>query len=165
MEVTRNGTPIVFSVLAKISFDLGILPVDEYAKKLINQGMILGESAFIYRKTGTDTYLSKNLIGKHKVEPIRVDVNLVNTSYELDLEAIRSWQPQFKNAHFELEAGKYIVGTEVEKMSKSKYNVVNPDAICDRYGADTLRMYEMFWDLWNKPNLGTWLVSLASIRF
>lgn len=128
----------------KFLFDLGILPVDEYAKKLINQGMILGESAFVYRKTGSDTYLSKNLIGKHKVEPIRVDVNLVNTSYELDLEAIRSWQPQFKNAHFELEAGKYIVGTEVEKMSKSKYNVVNPDAICDRYGADTLRMYEMF---------------------
>ena len=128
----------------KFLFDLGILPVDEYAKKLINQGMILGESAFVYRKTGSDTYLSKNLIGKHKVEPIRVDVNLVNTSYELDLEAIRSWQPQFKKAHFELEAGKYIVGTEVEKMSKSKYNVVNPDAICDRYGADTLRMYEMF---------------------
>ena len=125
-------------------YDLGLVPVSEYAKKLINQGMILGESAIAYRKTGTETYVSKGLVGDQSVEPIRVDVNLVNGSYELDTEMLRQWQPQFAQAIFEKENGKFIVGTEVEKMSKSKYNVVNPDAICDHYGADTLRMYEMF---------------------
>jgi leucyl-tRNA synthetase len=128
----------------KFLYDLGELPVDEYAKKLINQGMILGESVIAYRKPGTNSYVSKGLVGDAKMEAIRVDVNLVNTSYELDLDGLRAWQPQFADADFELEAGKFIVGTEVEKMSKSKYNVVNPDAICDRFGADTLRMYEMF---------------------
>ena len=125
-------------------FDLGLVPVSEYAKKLINQGMILGESTIAYRKTGTNTFVSKGLVNDQTVESIRVDVNLVNSSYELDIEALRQWQPQFADATFELEDGKYFVGTEVEKMSKSKYNVVNPDAICDQYGADTLRMYEMF---------------------
>jgi leucyl-tRNA synthetase len=128
----------------KFLYDLGELPVDEYAKKLINQGMILGESVIAYRKPGTNSYVSKGLVGDAKMEAIRVDVNLVNTSYELDLDGLRAWQPQFADADFELEAGKFIVSTEVEKMSKSKYNVVNPDAICDRFGADTLRMYEMF---------------------
>ena len=125
-------------------FDLGLVPVSEYAKKLINQGMILGESTIAYRKTGTNTFVSKGLVNDQTVESIRVDVNLVNSSYELDIEALRQWQPQFADATFELEDGKYFVGTEVEKMSKSKFNVVNPDAICDQYGADTLRMYEMF---------------------
>jgi leucyl-tRNA synthetase len=129
----------------KFLYDLGLLPVEEYAKKLINQGMILGTSAFVYRKPGTQTYLSKDIISdSEKLEPIRVDVNLVNSADELDIEGVRKWQPQFKNADFKLNNGVYRVGREVEKMSKSKYNVVNPDEICEQYGADTLRMYEMF---------------------
>ncbi len=128
----------------KFLFDLDLLPVDEYAKKLINQGMILGTSAFIYRKTATQTYLSKGLIEGQKVEPIRVDISLVNGAEELDVEGLKKWLPEFTNATFELENGKCIVHREVEKMSKSKYNVVNPDEICDTFGADTLRMYEMF---------------------
>ena len=128
----------------KFLFDLNLLPVDEYAKKLINQGMILGSSAFIYRKKGTQEYVSKNLTKEFEVEPIRVDISMVNNSDELDLEALKKWQPQFINASFVLENGVYYVGREVEKMSKSKYNVVNPDLICEQYGADTLRMYEMF---------------------
>jgi len=128
----------------KFLFDLGHLPVEEYAKKLINQGMILGSSAFVYRKAGTQEYLSKGLIEGEQVEPIRVDISLVNLSDELDCEALKKWQPQFAEARFVLEDGVYTVGREVEKMSKSKYNVVNPDQICEDYGADTLRMYEMF---------------------
>ena len=128
----------------KFLFDRGFLPVDEYAKKLINQGMILGTSALIYRKPGTQIYLSKGLINKQEVEPIRVDISLVNAANELDCEALRQWQPQFTEAKFEKEQGVFKVGREVEKMSKSKYNVVNPDQICEQYGADTLRMYEMF---------------------
>ena len=129
----------------KFLFDLELLPVDEYAKKLINQGMILGTSAFVYRKSGTQNYISKDLLtAEDKVEPIRVDVNLVNASDELDTTAIQNWQPQFQQATFEYSNGVFKVGREVEKMSKSKYNVVNPDEICDQYGADTLRMYEMF---------------------
>ena len=128
----------------KFLFDLGHLPVEEYAKKLINQGMILGSSAFVYRKAGTQEYLSKGLIEGEQVEPIRVDISLVNLSDELDCEALKKWQPQFAEARFVLEDGVYKVGREVEKMSKSKYNVVNPDQICEDYGADTLRMYEMF---------------------
>ena len=128
----------------KFLFDQGYLPVEEYAKKLINQGMILGSSAFVYRKKGTQEYLSKGLIEEQEVEPIRVDVSLVNASNELDCEALKKWQPQFSEAYFVLEGEVYNVGREVEKMSKSKYNVVNPDQICEDYGADTLRMYEMF---------------------
>ena len=128
----------------KVLFDLGYASTAEYAKKLVNQGMILGNSAFVYRKKGTQTFLSKGLIGENQVEPIHVDVGLVNTQDELDLEAVKNWQKDFQHAEFVLENGKYIVGREVEKMSKSKYNVVNPDEICDTYGADTLRMYEMF---------------------
>jgi leucyl-tRNA synthetase len=128
----------------KFLFDLNLLPVDEYAKKLINQGMILGSSAFVYRKKGTQEYVSKNLIANIEVEPIRVDVSLVNSSNELNTKELKKWQPQFKDALFVLEDGVYVVGREVEKMSKSKYNVVNPDLICEQYGADTLRMYEMF---------------------
>ena len=128
----------------KFLYDRGHLPVEEYAKKLINQGMILGSSAFVYRRKGTQEYLSKGLIEGQEVEPIRVDVSLVNASNELDCEALKKWQSQFSNASFVLEDGVYIVGREVEKMSKSKYNVVNPDQICEDFGADTLRMYEMF---------------------
>lgn len=128
----------------KFLFDRGRLAVDEFAKKLINQGMILGTSAFVYRLEGENTFVSKNLISDKSVTPIHVDVSFVNTSEELDLEAFKNWRPEFKDAQFILEDGKYIVGREVEKMSKSKYNVVNPDDICENYGADTLRMYEMF---------------------
>ncbi len=130
----------------KFLFDKGLVPVDEYAKKLINQGMILGTSAFVYRKEGENTFVSKGLIANQKVQPLHVDVALVNASNELDIKAFKnhSFKKELKEATFELEDGKYLVGREVEKMSKSKYNVVNPDDICKDYGADTLRMYEMF---------------------
>ncbi len=128
----------------KFLFDFNLLPVDEYAKKLINQGMILGSSAFVYRKKGTQEYISKNLIEAFEVEPIRVDISLVNSSNEIDIEGLKRWQPQFAKGSFVLEGEVYVVGREVEKMSKSKYNIVNPDLICKQYGADTLRMYEMF---------------------
>jgi len=174
----------------KFLFDKGLVPVDEYAKKLINQGMILGMSAFVYRweyGSGEDfnrkkktIFVSKELIVKsiknksfieessvrfkkvfselklyHRVlkssetswkhfTPIHSDVSFINSSNELDIEAFKKWRPEYEDAEFILEDGKYIVGREVEKMSKSKYNVVNPDDICEQYGADTLRMYEMF---------------------
>ncbi|MCA0932567.1 leucine--tRNA ligase [Lutimonas saemankumensis] len=130
----------------KFLFDKGYVPVEEYAKKLINQGMILGTSAFVYRKDGENVFISKGLIKDEKVQPIHVDVSLVNASNELDLEAFKknTFHKDLKDAEFILEDGKYIVGRDVEKMSKSKYNVVNPDDICRDYGADTLRMYEMF---------------------
>jgi len=128
----------------KFLFDKGIVPVDEYAKKLINQGMILGMSAFVYRMEGTNKILSKGLISNIIVQAIHADVSMVNASNELDIEAFKKWRPEYKDAEFILEDGKYIVGREIEKMSKSKYNVVNPDDICEQYGADTLRMYEMF---------------------
>ena len=128
----------------KFLHDRGFVNVDEPFKKLINQGMILGTSAIVYRKSGTETYISKGLIEGHEVDEIRVDVNMITTSDELDINDLKAWQPQFENAEFILEDGKYIVGREVEKMSKRWYNVVNPDDICDAYGADSLRLYEMF---------------------
>ncbi|MDF1518636.1 MAG: class I tRNA ligase family protein, partial [Lutibacter sp.] len=187
----------------KFLFDKGIVPVDEYAKKLINQGMIMGTSAFVYRwEYGLQSdsinlarkpiYISKgliekaiksglmvseisealskiysDLIGYHKslgeslaewshFNPIHADVSLVNSSDELDIEAFKNWRPEYNDAIFigengevlpfgeDLGGDKYIVGREVEKMSKSKYNVVNPDQICEEYGADSLRMFEMF---------------------
>jgi len=128
----------------KFLFDKGLVPVDEYAKKLINQGMILGMSAFVYRLEGTNKILSKGLIANNSIQAIHADVSMVNASNELDIKAFTEWRPEYKDAEFILEDGKYIVGREVEKMSKSKYNVVNPDDICEQYGADTLRMYEMF---------------------
>ncbi len=129
----------------KFLHDRGYLSVEEPFKKLINQGMILGQSAFVYRLEGENVFVSKNLIGKNNVQPIHADVSLVNHSDELDIEGFKNWRPEFKDAKFLTEKeGAYIVGREVEKMSKSKYNVVNPDDICEDYGADTLRMYEMF---------------------
>ena len=124
--------------------DKGYAPTEEPFKKLINQGMILGMSAIVYRISGTNKYVSKNLKKDYETEEIRVDVNLVNSSDEIDLDKLKNWIPEFKNAEFILENNKYIVGREVEKMSKSKYNVVSPDDICEEYGADTLRLYEMF---------------------
>ena len=180
----------------KFMFDKGWVPKDEYAKKLINQGMITGTSAFVYRFTLTWEFDESDVLksrkkefgkvvliiskrfheelnsekisiddnsifdlfgnrfipdsyktGKlriYRVEEIHADVSLVNSSDELDIEAFKNWKPEFKDADFVLEDGKYIVGREVEKMSKSKYNVVSPDSICEEYGADSLRLYEMF---------------------
>ena len=126
--------------------DRGFAPTEEPFKKLINQGMILGMSAFAYRLESTNTFVSKNQIKGQSVQPIHVDVSLLkDTSDELDIEKFKAWRKEFANAEFILEEdGKYITGREVEKMSKSKYNVVNPDDICEQYGADTLRLYEMF---------------------
>ena len=128
----------------KFLSDRGRLTVEEPFKKLINQGMILGTSAIIYRLEGENVFISSTQIKGNNVQPIHVDVSLVNSSDELDVEGFKKWRPEFADAKFVLEDGRYIVGREVEKMSKSKYNVVNPDEICERYGADTLRMYEMF---------------------
>ncbi len=149
----------------KFMFDRGFVPKDEFAKKLINQGMITGTSAFVYRTNvdGKFTFVSKNrrkeftefqlekesganinLDKFQSIQKIHADVSLVSTSDELDIEGFKKWQPDYKNAEFILEDGKYIVGREVEKMSKSKYNVVNPDDIVTDYGADSLRLYEMF---------------------
>ncbi|WP_055442718.1 leucine--tRNA ligase [Lacinutrix himadriensis] len=127
--------------------DRAFVGVEEPFKKLINQGMILGTSAFIYREDGTNTYLSQGLIKDKKVAPIHVKVQYVNASDELDIESLKNdaeFGADYKDAEFLLENGVYKVGREVEKMSKSKYNVVSPDAICEQYGADSLRLYEMF---------------------
>lgn len=125
--------------------DKGFAPTEEPFKKLINQGMILGMSAFVYRLDGTNTYVSKNRIEGQKIQPIHVDVSMVNSSDELDVERFKNWREDYADAEFICEeSGKYIVGREIEKMSKSKYNVVTPDDICTEYGADTLRLYEMF---------------------
>jgi len=125
--------------------DKGFAPTEEPFRKLINQGMILGTTAYVYRLEGTNTFVSKNKIEGQNVQPIRVDVHFVNSSDELNLEKFKAWREDFNTAEFILdENGKYIVGREVEKMSKSYYNVVTPDDICNEYGADTLRLYEMF---------------------
>ena len=129
----------------KFLFDKGLVPVDEFAKKLINQGMILGTSAFVYREEGTRKFYSKGLIQDKKVQPIHTDVSFVNSSDELDIEAFKKWREEFRDAEFIAEEdGTFKVSREVEKMSKSKYNVVNPDNICAEYGADSLRLFEMF---------------------
>ncbi|WP_299683282.1 leucine--tRNA ligase [uncultured Dokdonia sp.] len=128
----------------KFLHDRGYLGIDEPFQKMINQGMILGTSAIAYRISGTNTYVSAGLKDQHKTEGIHIDVNMVNASDEIDVETLKNWQPQFKDAEFILDEGKFVVGREVEKMSKRWYNVVNPDDICNQYGADTLRMYEMF---------------------
>ncbi len=125
--------------------DKGFAPTEEPFKKLINQGMILGMSAFVYREEGANTFYTKSKIAGLNTQALHVDVSLVNTSDELDIEAFKNSREEYKDAVFITEEnGKYIVGREVEKMSKSKYNVVTPDNICAEYGADTLRLYEMF---------------------
>ena len=129
----------------KVLYDRGFLAVDEPFKKLINQGMILGESAFIHRVEGKNTFVSAEIAKNYKVQLIHVDVSFVNTSNELDIEAFKNWRDDYSNAKFISNKDKpFKVSREVEKMSKSKYNVVSPDEICSQYGADTLRMYEMF---------------------
>ena len=129
----------------KFLFDKGLVPTDEYAKKLINQGMILGMSAFAYRINGTNTFVSKGLKNQHETTPIHVDVNMLKDGGdELDTDKFKAWREDYANAEFILEDEKYITGREVEKMSKSKFNIISPDTICDEYGADSLRLYEMF---------------------
>ena len=127
----------------KFLFDLGIVCEDEPFRKLINQGMIQGRSNFVYRIKDTNTFVSLGLKKDYDVTPIHVDVNIVNNDI-LDIEAFKAWRPEFETAEFNLEDGKYVCGWAVEKMSKSMFNVVNPDDIVDKYGADTLRLYEMF---------------------
>ena len=127
----------------KFLHDLGYLPFDEPFKKLINQGMILGTSAFAYRVKNTNQFVSHGLKEDYDTARVHVDVNFVNGN-EMDTEAFKNWRADFKDVEFILEDGKYICGNEVEKMSKSKFNVVNPDLIVEKFGADTLRLYEMF---------------------
>ncbi|MBC8034354.1 MAG: class I tRNA ligase family protein, partial [Chitinophagaceae bacterium] len=116
---------------------------DEPYRKLVNQGMIQGSSRFVFRVKGSNRFVSSGLKENYEVDALHVDVNIVD-GVELNINAFREWKPDFANAEFELEDGKYLCGTEVEKMSKSKYNTVNPDILVDKYGADTFRMYEMF---------------------
>ena len=127
----------------KFLFDLGVSVKEEPFQKLVNQGMIQGRSNFVYRIKDTNTFVSLGLKDQYDVTPLNVDVNIVSNDV-LDLEAFKAWRPEFANAEFILEDGKYVCGWAVEKMSKSKHNVVNPDMIVEKYGADTLRMYEMF---------------------
>ncbi|MBQ2171994.1 MAG: leucine--tRNA ligase [Bacteroidales bacterium] len=127
----------------KFLFDLGYVCEDEPFCKLINQGMIQGRSNFVYMIPGTNKFVSAGLKDQYETIPVHVDVNIVYND-KLDLEAFRAWRPDYKDAEFILEDGEYICGWAIEKMSKSMYNVVNPDKICDTYGADTLRLYEMF---------------------
>lgn len=127
----------------KFLFDIGLCCRDEPFEKLINQGMIQGRSNFVYKIIGTNTFVSYGEKDKYSVIPLHVDVNLVKND-RLNIEKFKQWQPEFANAEFILENGKYICGWEMEKMSKSKFNVQNPDDLVEKYGADTLRMYEMF---------------------
>lgn len=127
----------------KFLYDLGVVSIDEPFQKMINQGMIQGRSNFVYRVKGTNQFVSYGLKDQYEISTMHVDVNIVYND-QLNLEKFKAWRPDLADAEFILEDGKYICGSEVEKMSKSKYNVVNPDDIIERYGADTLRLYEMF---------------------
>ena len=127
----------------KFLHDLGVSVKEEPFQKLVNQGMIQGRSNFVYRIKDTNTFVSLNLKDQYDVTPIHVDVNIVSNDI-LDVEAFKAWRPEYNNAEFILEDGKYICGWAIEKMSKSMFNVVNPDMIVERFGADTLRLYEMF---------------------
>ena len=127
----------------KFLFDMGFVSEQEPFKKMINQGMILGRSNFAYRIKDTNTFVSYGIKDQHDTTPIHVNVNMVENDV-LDLEAFKAWRADFSNAEFILEEGEYKCGAEIEKMSKSKFNVVSPDLIVEKYGADTLRMYEMF---------------------
>ncbi len=127
----------------KVLYDLGYVCEDEPFRKLVNQGMIQGRSNFVYRVVGTNKFVSAGLKDKYERQEIHVVISIVHNDV-LDLDAFREWRPEFKDAEFILEDGKYICGWAIEKMSKSMYNVVNPDDVCDNYGADTLRLFEMF---------------------
>ena len=127
----------------KFLYDLGIVCKEEPYKKLINQGMIQGRTNFVYRINGTNKFVSLNLRDGYETTPIRVDVNIVHNDV-LDIDAFKAWRPEYADAEFVLEDDRYVCGWEIEKMSKSKYNVQNPDDLVERYGADTLRLYEMF---------------------
>lgn len=127
----------------KFLFDLGYVNNEEVFLKLVNQGMIQGRSNYVYRINGTNKFVSKGLTSQYETTALHVDVNIVKND-ELDCEAFKKWRPDFTDAEFILENGKYLCGFEVEKMSKSKFNVVNPDDIVEGFGADTLRLYEMF---------------------
>ncbi len=127
----------------KVLYDLGLIGFDEPFKRLVNQGMIQGSSRFAYRIKGTQQFVSLGLKDQHETDELHVDVNRVD-GVELDIESFKQWKPDYANATFILEEGKYICGSEVEKMSKSKFNTVNPDDLVLKYGADTFRMYEMF---------------------
>jgi leucyl-tRNA synthetase len=124
-------------------YDMGLVCREEPFRKLINQGKIQGRSSFVYRVNGTNTFVSYNLREKYSNTALHVDIDMVDNDI-LDIGAFRKWRPEFKDAEFILEEGRYVCGWEIEKMSKSKHNVQNPDALIERYGADTLRMYEMF---------------------
>ena len=127
----------------KVLFDLGLIGFDEPFKKLLNQGMIQGSSRFVFRIKGTNTFVSSGLQDAHETDKLHVDVNMVD-GVILDQNAFKNWKPEFNDAQFILEDGKYLCGVETEKMSKSKFNTVNPNLIIEKYGADTFRMYEMF---------------------
>jgi leucyl-tRNA synthetase len=127
----------------KVLYDLGLIGFDEPYKKLVNQGMIQGSSRFVYRLKESNKFVSSGLKNNSVVNPLHVDVNIVD-GVELEIEAFKKSKPEYANAEFILENGKYICGVETEKMSKSKYNTVNPNDLVDKYGADTFRMYEMF---------------------
>jgi leucyl-tRNA synthetase len=127
----------------KFLFDLGLCCKDEPFKKLINQGMIQGRSSFVYRINGSNTFVSHGLKDNHETTALHVDINIVDNDI-LNIDAFRNWRPEFSDTDFILDEGKYVCGWEVEKMSKSMHNVQNPDDLVEKYGADTLRMYEMF---------------------
>ena len=140
-----TGHLLYFRFWTKFLHDLGIIPTDEPAKKLINQGMIQGMSCLIYRVNQTSKFVSIGLKDQYETTAIHIDIQLVNAGNEVDIEALKAWRPaEFNEAVFELENGKLICGTEVGKMSKRWHNVVNPDDVCNDFGADTLRLYEMF---------------------
>lgn len=131
--------------ITKFLFDIGLTCKDEPYKKLVNQGMIQGKSCFVYRIKGENKYVSYNLKNDYEVDPIHIDISLVDANNVVDIEGLRKWRKEFEESEFIFEEnGKYICGNEVEKMSKSLYNVINPDYLVERYGADTLRLYEMF---------------------
>ena len=125
-------------------YDMKLVNTEVYAKKLINQGMILGNSALIYRDIDSGIFISSDSLDDEKIQKINVDINFINQNNELDLKQFMDWQPEYLEAKFKMKNDVFKVEREVQKMSKSKYNVVNPDDICDSYGADTLRLYEMF---------------------
>lgn len=131
--------------ITKFLFDIGLTCKDEPYKKLVNQGMIQGKSCFVYRVKGENKYVSYNLKDNYEVDPIHIDISLVDANNIVDIEGLRKWRKEFEESEFIFEEGeKYICGNEVEKMSKSLYNVINPDYLVEKYGADTLRLYEMF---------------------